>query len=256
VRIPEVAEKMDDEELALTLAQISGDLLRITVSGGLLGGSALGAAGDAISQVWLATTIRFHRPDDGLLSEEGAADASRLDRRRVWIVDPLDGTREYSEGRRDWAVHVALVVDGEPRVASVALPALGEVMTTEDPRRLPPPPAGPMRIAVSRTRCPAVAQSVATVLGAELVPMGSAGFKTMAVLRGEVHAYLHAGGQYEWDSAAPVGVAARHGLHTSRLDGSPLRYNRPDPHLPDLLVCRPEVAEELLGAVAATDWTP
>jgi len=254
--VPEVVETVADGELATRLAQVSGDLLRTAAAGGLLGDSALGMAGDAISHLWLAACIGRHRPDDGLLSEEGAADPSRLERQRVWIVDPLDGTREYSEGRLDWAVHVALVVDGDPAIAAVALPALGEVMTTTDPAPLPPPPQGSMRIAVSRTRCPAVAQSVAAKLGAELVPMGSAGFKTMAVVRGEVHAYLHAGGQYEWDSAAPVGVATSRGLHASRLDGSPLRYNRPDPLLPDLLVCRPEVTEELLGAVAATDWAP
>jgi len=252
---PEI-EYADDDDLAARLAQTSGDLLRITASGGLLTGSALGAAGDAISHRWLEGVIRRHRPEDGLLSEEGVADPSRLERERVWIVDPLDGTREYSEGRRDWAVHVALVVDGQPVVAAVALPALGTVMTTKNPDPLPPGPPGHLRIAVSRTRCPAVAESVGVRLGAELVPMGSAGFKAMAVVRGEVHAYLHAGGQYEWDSAAPVGVAASRGLHASRLDGSPLHYNLPDPRLPDLLICRAEVAQDLLRAVAETDWVP
>jgi len=182
---------------------------------------------------------------------DGKDDPSRLASRRVWIVDPLDGTREFSEaGRLDWAVHVALAVDGVPVVAAVALPARGLTIATPNP---PSPAArveGRLRIAVSRTRPPAVAQALAARLGAELVPMGSAGAKTMAVLLGDADVYVHAGGQYEWDSAAPLGVALAAGLHFSRLDGSPLRYNQPSPWLPDLLVCRADLASDVLKTLA------
>jgi 3'(2'), 5'-bisphosphate nucleotidase len=186
---------------------------------------------------------------DPVLSEEGVDDPDRLHSRRVWIVDPLDGTREYAEGRSDWAVHVALAVDGVAAIGAVALPALGLVLSTD-----PAVPAagghdGPPRMVVSRTRPPAITETLRAALGAELVPMGSAGAKAMAVVRGEADIYAHAGGQYEWDSAAPVAVAAAAGLHVSRLDGSPLRYNQPDVWLPDLLICRPELADAVLAAV-------
>ena len=186
---------------------------------------------------------------DPVLSEEGVDDPDRLHSRRVWIVDPLDGTREYAEGRSDWAVHVALAVDGVAAIGAVALPALGLVLSTD-----PAVPAagghdGPPRMVVSRTRPPAITETLRAALGAELVPMGSAGAKAMAVVRGEADIYAHAGGQYEWDSAAPVAVASAAGLHVSRLDGSPLRYNQPDVWLPDLLICRPELAGAVLAAV-------
>jgi len=169
----------------------------------------------------------------------------------VWIVDPLDGTREYSEGRSDWAVHVALWQDGDLVAGAVALPALDVVLTSDPPATVPGRPDGaPLRMAVSRSRPPALATQVAEALGAELVPMGSAGFKVSAVIRGEADLYVHGGGQYEWDSAAPVAVARAAGLHTSRLDGSPLLYNRTDPYLPDLLVCRPELAAQALGVLS------
>ena len=245
---------VSDEALASRLARGAGALLSAVAAEPLLRGPALGAVGDAVSHRWIASILAQWRPEDALLSEEGVADPGRLEQRRVWIVDPLDGTREFSERRVDWAVHVGLAVDGDPTLGAVALPGLGLTLSSADPGALPPAPAGPLRIAVSRTRPPAVAASVADRLGAELVPMGSAGFKAMAVVRGEVHAYLHAGGQYEWDSAAPVAVALQRGLHASRLDGSPLRYNRPDPLLPDLMVCRAAVAADLLGAVSETGW--
>ena len=174
-------------------------------------------------------------------------DLARLDASRVWIIDPLDGTREYSEGRHDWAVHVALWEDGDLTAAAVALPGRGRVLSTADEVDLPERPSGPMRIAVSRSRPPEQAQWLVDEAGAELVPMGSAGYKALAVLLGEADAYVHAGGQYEWDSAAPVAVARAAGLHTSRVDGSELRYNQPDPRLPDLIVARPEVAEPILA---------
>jgi 3'(2'), 5'-bisphosphate nucleotidase len=168
----------------------------------------------------------------------------------VWIVDPLDGTREYGEpGRSDWAVHVALWAGGELAAAAVALPALGEVLVSDPAPAAPDATGGPVRIAVSRTRPPELADAVAAALGGELVPLGSAGYKTVAVARGEVDAYVHAGGMYQWDSAAPVAVARAAGLVTCRLDGAPLVYNDPDPSLPDLLVCRPELAGPILAAV-------
>jgi 3'(2'), 5'-bisphosphate nucleotidase len=186
-----------------------------------------------------------------VLSEEGKDDKVRLTRDRVWIVDPLDGTREFGEGdRSDWAVHVALWENGALVAGAVALPAQGVTFSSDAP---PPLPAlgDPLRLVVSRSRPPALVTALAEELGAELVPMGSAGAKAMSVLQGTSDAYVHGGGQYEWDSAAPVVVAAAAGLHTSRLDGSPLVYNQRDVLLPDLVVCQPAVAARLLEAIAA-----
>ncbi len=247
--------KASDAILAADLARAAGELL-VTLRGcGVSTGRQLGAIGDAVANELLVRTLADARPEDGLLSEESVADPARLELSRVWIVDPLDGTREYGEGRDDWAVHVGLCIDGEPAASAVALPGRGQLFSSEpglgEATARPPEPARGPRIAVSRTRPPAEAELVAERLGGELVPMGSAGVKTVAVLTGEVDAYLHAGGQYEWDSAAPVGVALAHGLHASRIDGSPLRYNQPDPLLPDLLVCRAELAADILGALAA-----
>jgi 3'(2'), 5'-bisphosphate nucleotidase len=189
-------------------------------------------------------------PGDAILSEEARDDLVRLERRRVWIIDPLDGTREFREpGRTDWAVHVALCIDGEPAAGAVALPARGVTLATDPPPPPVPPWEGPPRILVSRTRPPAQSQVIRDALGGELVPLGSAGAKAMAVVLGEADVYAHAGGQYEWDNAAPAAVAAAAGLHVSRLDGSPLRYNQPDPWLPDLLICRRELAPAVLAAL-------
>lgn len=240
---------VDDDDLAAALARTAGRILLELRGSALLQGKVLGETGDAVTHQWLARALRELRPDDGLLSEEEAADPARLEHRRIWIVDPLDGTREYSEGRQDWAVHVALVVDGSPTVSAVALPGIDEVFCTDGGSNLAAAPRG-LRIAVSRSRPPAVAGFIAARLGAELVPMGSAGWKSMAVVRGEVHAYVHDGGQYEWDSAAPVGVANAVGLHTSSLDGAPMRFGKPDPWEPELLVCRPELTESILSAIA------
>jgi 3'(2'), 5'-bisphosphate nucleotidase len=188
---------------------------------------------------------------DAVLSEEGKDDPVRLGAERVWIVDPLDGTREFGEPpRSDWAVHVALVIAGVPVAGAVALPALGLTLSTRPAPPPPPPMAGPPRVIVSRTRPPAAATWLAERLGGELVEMGSAGAKAMAVVRGEADVYAHSGGQYEWDSCAPVAVALAAGLHATRLDGSPLVYNNADPYLPDLLICRPELAEASLEALA------
>jgi 3'(2'), 5'-bisphosphate nucleotidase len=227
----------------------AGVLLRLR-DGGLTGRS-LGDAGDAAAQQAILEVLAAERPDDVVFSEEAGDDRRRLLADRVWIVDPLDGTREYGEpGRHDWAVHVALWTDGELTAAAVALPALGEVLLTEPAPSVPAAGDGPVRIAVSRSRPPAEADCVAAALGGELVPLGSAGYKTVAVARGEVDAYVHAGGMYQWDSAAPVAVARAAGLTACRLDGSPLVYNDPDPWLPDLVVCRPGLAARVLAAVS------
>lgn len=220
---------------------------RLVASG--VAGRELGRAGDRAAHHLLVRLLTELRPADAVLSEEGAADPARLVAHRVWIVDPLDGTREFSEiPRTDWAVHVALVIDGDPAAGAVALPARDLTLAT-DPAPAPPPArAGAPRVVVSRSRPPAEAVRIADRLGGELVTLGSAGAKAMAVVLGEAEVYPHSGGQYEWDSAAPVAVARAAGLHVSRLDGSPLVYNRPDPYLPDLLVCRPELAGAVIEA--------
>jgi 3'(2'), 5'-bisphosphate nucleotidase len=239
----------DDHTLAAQLATDAGDLLlRVRVEG--LEGSELKDEGDRRANELLLARLAELRPGDAVLSEESADSPARLTADRVWIIDPLDGTREFSEGDRpDWAVHVALVVDGELAAGAVALPAQGRTLSTADAPTTPVAGDGPIRLLVSRTRPSEHATALAAALGAELVPMGSAGAKAMAVVTGAADVYAHSGGQYEWDSAAPVAVAAAAGLHVSRLDGSPLRYNQPDPWLPDLLVCRPDLAGAVLAAL-------
>lgn len=238
----------NDHEVAARLATEAGQLL-LAVREELADATAAErkAAGDKRSHDYLMEALARERPDDAVLSEEGVDDPVRLSAQRVWIVDPLDGTREFSElGREDWAVHVALWQSGALVAGAVALPAQGVTLATPDPA---PPPAhsGGPRIVVSRTRPPAVALQVRDQLNGTLVEMGSAGAKVAAVIQGLADVYVHAGGQYEWDSAAPVAVARAAGLHTSRIDGSPLEYNRADPLLPDLVVCRPEYADAVLA---------
>lgn len=240
---------MNDEQLARTAAEVAGQLLTEIRNSKLFEGTALGQAGDHVANAFLMKAIREHRPDDGILSEEEADNADRLGRERVWIIDPLDGTREYSEGRNDWAVHVALSVDGKAAIGAVALPGLSRTLCTDD-AAVAPKGAGNPRMVVSRTRPAAETDVVAKTLGAELIAMGSAGAKAMAVVRGEADIYLHSGGQFEWDSCAPAAVALAAGLHVTRLDGSPLEYNRPNPSLPDLIICRPEWAPRVLACVA------
>jgi 3'(2'), 5'-bisphosphate nucleotidase len=249
-----VTSAISDDVLAARVAREAGlALMRLRENASLEGTGALGETGDRLSHAHLVSSLRTARPDDAILSEEGAEGPARTSRERVWIIDPLDGTREYAEGRADFAVHVALVVDGQPVAGTVALPAEGVVFSAVDPVPMTGASrhqgSGQLRIAVSRSRPPAEATEVADRLGAELVPMGSAGVKTIAVVRGDVDAYLHAGGQYEWDSAAPVAVARSHGAYAARLDGSRLVYNQPDPWLPDLLICRPELAEKIVAAL-------
>lgn len=278
-------DELSDATLAVRLATDAGKLLlRIRAELGFAEPATLRETGDARSHRLLARALGRHRPGDAVLSEEAADDPVRLGADRVWIVDPLDGTREFAEpGRTDWAVHVALWERGELTVGVVALPALGVTLSSEGPlpaRALPAArgagavaagpagpagnrgiPAGPVapagadaavpRIVASRTRAPRVVTDVAEKLGATVLPMGSAGAKVAAVIRGDADIYVHDGGQYEWDSAAPVAVARAAGLHTSRLDGSELRYNQPDPLLPDLVVCDPAHAEQVLAVTRA-----
>ncbi len=239
-----------DHELARRAAYEAGQLLLELRERIGLHPETMRADGDWQAHKHLMEMLRVERPDDAVLSEEGADNPSRLQSSRAWIVDPLDGTREFGEpGRIDWAVHVALAIDGVLVAGAVALPAVDLVLGTDDPPVLPPVGDRPLRVVTSRSRRPYASVLVADALGAELVPMGSAGAKAMAVVLGEVDVYAHAGGMYEWDSAAPAAVAQAAGLHASRLDGSPLRYNERDPWLPDLLICRADLAETCLTAL-------
>jgi 3'(2'), 5'-bisphosphate nucleotidase len=246
---------LTDAELAAQLAADAGKILLDVRASGKFTGKALGDAGDTTANTFLCQAIRAARPDDGLLSEEEKDDTARCSMSRVWIIDPVDGTREYGEARHDWAVHIGLAIDGIAHTGAVALPGLvqpgqdgGIVLRTDQPIALVQAAQIP-RLVVSRTRPAKEAVAVAGALGGELVPMGSAGAKAMAIVRGEAEIYLHSGGQYEWDSCAPVAVALAHGLHCSRIDGSPLIYNQADTYLPDLLICRPEWAERVLKLV-------
>lgn len=241
---------MNDHELAARLATDAGRLL-LGVRAELADASAAErkAQGDKRSHEFLMAELAAARPEDAVLSEEGADNPVRLSAERVWIVDPLDGTREFSElDRDDWAVHVALWQAGDLVAGAVALPGQGLTLATPEVSA-PAEHAGAPRILVSRTRPPAVALQVRDALDGDLVEMGSAGAKVAAVVQGRAEVYVHAGGQYEWDSAAPVAVARAAGLHTSRIDGSPLRYNQSDPLLPDVVVCRPEFADSVLAAL-------
>jgi len=242
----------DDHAFASSAATAAGELLT-RVRGEGLEGRALKDAGDLASHEFLMRLLAEHRPGDAVLSEESAAsiaDTGRLTASRVWIIDPLDGTREFSEPPRDdWAVHVALWHAGDLVAGAVAQPGLGMTFDTGHPPAVPQRESGRPRIAVSRTRPPAFVEALAAELGADLLPMGSAGAKVISVVRDVSDAYVHAGGQYEWDSAAPVAVARAAGLHTSRIDGSPLTYNQADVLLPDLVVCRPELTEAILAVL-------
>lgn len=242
---------MNDTQLAAHLAKVAGDILLTVRDSGAFSGKALGKAGDQTANQFLMHALRALRPDDGLLSEESKDTAERLDKSRVWIIDPVDGTREYGEERSDWAVHVGLAIDGEAQIGAVALPGQdGGIVLHTGQSATTLKYTGAPRLVVSRTRPAKEAVAVAKALGGELVPMGSAGAKAMAIVRGKAEIYLHSGGQYEWDSCAPIAVAKAHGLHCSRIDGSPMVYNQRDTYLPDLLICQPELAEQVLSLVS------
>jgi 3'(2'), 5'-bisphosphate nucleotidase len=262
---PELTRDASDHELARDLAISAGRRLMELRADASLAADDLRKAGDLSAHEFLSSELARLRPDDAVLSEEGKDNLARLAAERVWIVDPLDGTREFGEPPRvDWAVHVALWEAGELSAGAVALPAVGVTLSTADcaarPAQAAPFPVliadGPealppgLRILVSRSRPPAFVQRLAADIDAELVPMGSAGAKAAAVIRGEYDAYIHAGGQYEWDSAAPVAVARAAGLHTSRIDGSALVYNQADVSVPDILISPGGLAAGLLSAIA------
>jgi 3'(2'), 5'-bisphosphate nucleotidase len=248
----------DDHALARELAEEAGRLLLGLRERGFAAGEdpdVLRKAGDRQSHELLVARLAAERPADAVLSEEGLDDKARLAADRVWIVDPLDGTREFGmEGRADWAVHVALWERGSAgagglTAGTVALPAQGQVLSTPTPGLSPGAGHEPLRLVVSQSRAPQLVKDLASSLGAELVPCGSAGAKVATVVRGETDAYVHAGGFYEWDTAAPVAVATAAGFHVSRIDGSVVSYNEDDPLLPDILVCRPAIAGLLLEAI-------
>jgi len=239
-----------DAELARSVALEAGHLLEAIRASSGLDGAALGKKGDRDANTLILDRLRAARPNDFILSEESVDDRARCAAERVWIVDPLDGTREYASGSDEWAVHIGLAIGRRPALGAVAVPALGRVFATDDlPPKHPPCPAG-LRVVVSRSRAPDIARCVGDRLGAIMIPMGSAGAKAMAVVEGRADVYLHDGGQYEWDNCAPAAVALAAGLHASRIDGSPLVYNCENPLLPDLLICRREVAATVLEAIA------
>lgn len=240
--------ELNDATLAQRLAQGTGEILKGVRNVGLLRGTELGKAGDALAQDWIARSLVQHRPNDAMLSEEAEDDLARLDNSRVWIIDPLDGTREYAGGRQDWAVHIALVENGKIVEAAVGMPDLGRVFSSSEVRAVEGPRT--KRLVISQNTTPAIAEFIAEDLGLELVTMGSCGAKAVSVILGDNDAYVHAGGQYEWDNAAPVGIAQAAGLHTSRLDGTDLCYNCESPYLPDLVISRPDMADEILASAA------
>ncbi len=241
---------MNDHQLASRLAHEAGVLLvglRAELSKQRLAPFAVGARGDAVAHEFIAAALNEHRPDDAVLSEESTDDGRRLEHDRVWIVDPLDGTREFSvPGRTDWAVHVALVADGVPVAGAVALPALGITLATE-PAPPVPSPAHPPRVITSRSRPGRLSRRIADTIGGDIVRMGSAGAKTAAVIRGEAEVYAHASGLHEWDLCAPAAVAAAAGLHVSRLCGTELRFNQPDTYVSDFVICHPDLAPAVIG---------
>lgn len=242
-----MSSELTDAELAHAIATEAGELL-LRIQGDCAGG----ARGDREANQLILDRLRAARPYDTILSEESADDLSRLTQSRVWIVDPLDGTREFAERRADWAVHIALAVDGEAAVGAVALPRLGVTLASDMPPALAPA-QHPPRMLVSRTRASQLCADVGASLGAVHVGMGSAGAKAMAVVRGEAEIYLHSGGQHQWDNCAPVAVALAAGLHASRIDGTPIVYNQASTSIPDLLICRREWAAPVLAAVAACE---
>ncbi len=249
--VPGQTNEQTDVELARSIAVEAGALLLAIRARGTEQGKALGDAGDREANTLILERLRAARPNDFILSEESLDDTARCAAERVWIVDPLDGTRDYAEGLDDWAVHIGLAIGGRPIVGAVAVPTTGRVYTTAEGPGITRACSVPPRMVVSRTRATEMVERVGQALATTRVGMGSAGVKAMAVVDGRADIYLHDGGQYEWDNCAPAAVALAAGLHASRINGSPLVYNCANPLLPDLLICRPELAEQVLAAVAA-----
>ncbi len=238
---------ISDAALARAIAVEAGELL-VGLQRSGEPGLALGQAGDRAANRLILDRLHSARPGEFILSEESEDDLARCAARRVWVVDPLDGTAEFASGRDDWAVHIGLSIDGVAAAGAVALPAQGRVLCTEDPE--PARPANdPLRLVVSRSRPAAEAIRVAEALTGKLMPMGSAGAKAMAVVLGDADIYIHSGGQYVWDNCAPAAVASAAGLHVSRIDGSPLIYNCADTYLPDLLICAKGLAPRVMAAL-------
>ena len=240
---------MNDHQLAARLASEAGELLvdlRAELSGQRLAPFAVGARGDAAAHDFIAGALQEHRPDDMVLSEESMDNRRRLAHDRVWIVDPLDGTREFSiPGRTDWAVHVALVTDGSPVAGAVALPAQGITLATEPAPPTPSAAAQP-RVITSRSRPGRLARRIADKIGGTIVQMGSAGAKAAAVVNGEAEVYAHASGLHEWDLCAPAAVATAAGLHVSRLSGEELRFNESDTYMSDFVICHPDFTDAVI----------
>lgn len=243
---------LDDHALAAALAGRAGQLLVENRTEMIRRGTThwqLCDEGDFLGHNFLMDGLRAARPGDAVLSEEGADDKRRLQSERVWIVDPLDGTNEYGDNRADWAVHVALWEKGSLVAGAVALPAVGIVHCTRPAPVLEPHPGGKPRLVTSRNRAPYAAVVVANKLDCDAFRLGSAGAKAMSVVMNEADIYIHDGGMYQWDSAAPAVVAQAAGLHVSRVDGSPLVYNESDAWLPDFVVCRKEYAGPVMEAL-------
>ena len=241
----EEEKALTDDDLAAHLAAEAGRLLLAQREGSVLEGAALGQEADRVANAFILAGLAQWRPDDAILSEESPDDRARLASARVWIIDPLDGTREYAEGRDDWAVHVALAIDRAPIVGAVALPGQSRLFRSDRVER-PAFGGGRPKMLVSRTRPPPEVTDIGALLGADLVPMGSAGAKAMAIVSGAADIYYHAGGQHEWDNCAPAAVALAAGLHASRIDGSPFVYNQADTCIPDLVIGRPDLAALVL----------
>jgi len=244
-----------DHELAGRIAQEAGQMLVELRTDLMRQGFHywdLKDEGDYAGHRFIVDGIKQARPDDVILSEEAADDRARLAADRVWIIDPIDGTNEFAEpARHDWAIHIALWEQGDLTTAAVALPALQLTFHVSPASVLPDRTRLRPRLVTSRSRNPYSAVVVAHALGCDVVRLGSAGAKAMAVVMGEADIYVHDGGMYQWDSAAPAAVARAAGLHVSRIDGSPLTYNEASLWLPDLLICRPELAEPAITALNA-----
>lgn len=263
----------EDAELARTVAQGAGQLLlELRESYGEIEpddkerANALRKEGDRASHEYIAAALSAARPDDAVLSEEGADSDVRLSASRVWIVDPLDGTYEYGQNRADFAVHIVLWnTEGQARLEAgvVDLPAQGLTRSVLDldPQLGELPTNRPIRIVASRSRPPAtLAQTVhhlsgslseagITHEGVEVVDVGSVGAKVNEILSGRAEAYIHDTGFYEWDVAAPLNVAHHYGLHAEHIDGQPVVFNQMPPYVNNLVVARADLHGFVMDAL-------